>query len=342
MSFEHSVIKLFVGSDIDSTVIADGAALATVLGAIADGEIVVLDQDKKLMYDAAVGTFTYAAGYKGIYIMQGLTKTYDYVDPAGTSHTVRAVRTSDKIDGIHVRKYVKESYLAKAEKAVDVDLTGVTFTEGLDYVIRLVYKDMVEYPGQYTASYRVTAGAAETATTMGDKFAVKVNSHKSARVTAVNAAGVVTLTGKPIPECTSSIEDIDVFTQVDFDVFTHYVDANENWQEIPGISVSVSQQVSPGSGIWEVVRDMEKSFLNGIGERNILMFPVKFGEMKTVVGGQYDLVVFTHDAPYVAPNNQGAEVMPIDTVIAFPSGSGQGTAVTAILDEWVASLPQEV
>jgi hypothetical protein len=58
------------------------------------------------------------------------------------------------------------------------------------------------------------------------------------------------------------------------------------------------------------------------------------------------MLVIEHDAPYVAPNNQGAEVMPIVTVLAFEVQAGGAPAhnqeadVLGVLNSYMASTPK--
>jgi len=340
MSFEQSVIKVFIGKDIDR-VVADGASFATVLGTIAAGEVVVLDKNKS----AIVGATPTVSSTDTIYIVQGMDKTYDYVQPGGAAVTARAIRISDPIKGANVKSYIGDNYAAKAEKQVTVDFTTFTPDPGTEYVVRLVYKDMVEYPGQFTASYRAVAQT-NSAADLADAIADRVTRHKGARVVATAAAGVLTLTAKPIPECTTSVEDVDKFTMVDFDTFVHYVDSDGNWKE-SGAVVTVTQEVTYGIGTWEAIRDQERSYLHGIGARNIMSYPYRYGDPQVVKDAAYDVIVIEHDAPYVAPNNQGAEVMPIVTVIAFQvdpaTGAptlGQEADVLGVLNSWMASTPK--
>jgi len=346
MSFEHSVVKVFIGKDIDR-VVGNGESFATLLGNIVAGEVVVLDKDKS----ALVGGTPTVSTTDTIYIVQGMSDTYTFVPPSGTASTARAIRISDPIKGSNVKTYVGTGYSAKAEKEVTIDFGSVTVAADTEYVVRFVYKDVTEHPGQFTSTYRVTATSGMTGSELSDAFAAAITKHKEARVTASSAAGVLTVTAKPIPDCTTSVEDIDRFSMVDFDVFVTYVDSDGNHRELSDATVSVVQEVDHGNGTWEQVRDLERSYLHLLGVRDVLSFPARFGDPQVVKGAGYDLIMIEHDAPYVAPNNQGAEVTPIATIIAIEIDTATGapdaglsspqeTDLLTVLNSWMASTPK--
>lgn len=95
------------------------------------------------------------------------------------------------------RKYVTSltpngatAYQAPSEASASVDFTGSTFTPSYRYVIRIVYRDIYERPGQFTHTYEAFAGSSDTASTMVAKFVSVINNHKGARVSASTYAGV--------------------------------------------------------------------------------------------------------------------------------------------------------
>ena len=59
------------------------------------------------------------------------------------------------------------AYAAKVESTVSFDWTGVTPVPGYRYVIRLIYKDLYEHPGQFTHTYEHIATATDTIDTIG-------------------------------------------------------------------------------------------------------------------------------------------------------------------------------
>jgi len=330
--------KLLIGKDIsrDAQVVA-GATIVTSVGStgLADGEVVVLDKDFKVL--AAGATI---ADSDIIYICQGTSLTYSYTNEQGTEVTSnRRIILSDPIQGNLVRSYKGISYDAKGEQ-VDTWTLSNTPVVGTEYFVRIVYNDMNEHPGKFTQTYRYIATDALLAT-MVVALNAKINAHSGRRVNSTtNTTTTLVLTGKPIPECTTGLTDIEEFRMVEFESFINYVDSDGNWASL-GASLSRSA-ADYGSGTWEQVRDMEKRALPYRGIHNFTMFPVQLPAVDTVKDETYDFIVIEHDKSYVSPDNQYVKQAPLTTVIAFavPGTGTQETSVLQQLNPWMASLPR--
>ena len=175
----NRVTDLFIGKDIDrSAGVADGEAIvgfADGANALAEGEVVVLDKNLEIM---SVATSAYGTN-DTIYIAQGTANTYD----VGSLTGVREIRISNPIEGGKVRAYKAESFTTKAEQTSSLTLTGLSVVAGTEYIVRLVYKDLIEHPGQFTHTYRHIATAADAAAldTFGASIAAKINAHSGRR-----------------------------------------------------------------------------------------------------------------------------------------------------------------
>lgn len=340
----HRTSKILIGKDIsrDAQVVA-GAGMKTIVAStgMAAGELVVLDKYKKVL--AAGATI---ADSDTIYICEGTSETFDYTNEAGTATTTnRKLIFSDPIQGKHVRSYVGEAYTAKAEQTAAVTLTGMTPVANTEYIVRVVYKDIKEHPGQFTQTYRhvATAASATSVATLVDALVAKINAHSGRRVEATDDTTGITLTGKEISSCCTALTDIDKFSMVEFDVFFLYVDSNGNWQTMASTSTTVTYTgPTYGSGNWEQIRDIEKDCMSNVGPTNRTHFPVLTPTMRTVVDSTYHMIVIEHDVEYRAPNNQGYETRPVTTIIAnvVPSSGTQLTSLLAQLNPWMASTPK--
>lgn len=332
--------KVFIGKDItrDAQVIA-GADIVTISAStgLADGEIVVLDKNKDVL--AAGATI---ADTDTIYICLGVTETFNYTNEAGTGVTgARRLEFSDPIKGAHVVSYSGKAFTVKAEKTAQVTLTGMTPVVGTEYIVRIVYKDIKEHPGQFTQTYRYISTTA-TLDTFGDAVEAKINAHAGRRVEATYTTGtdVLLLTAKEIPQCCTGLTDIDKFSMVDFEVFFDYVDSNGNWVVWPSTSTTVTYSgPTYGQGNWEQVRDLEKAAKGYLGNTNKTHFPILEKDWETVVDETYDTVVIEHNNPYLAPNNQGYETARAATLIIIPytATSNQMDSVLEQLNPWMAS-----
>lgn len=342
------VDKLLIGKDIDRDAqVVDGASLSTVVGStgLADGEVVLLDKNKAVLAAGATVSDT-----DTIFVCQGTSESVSWTDQAGTAKTGRKVLFSDPIEASKVRSFKGASYTAKSEKTASITLTGMTLASGTEYIVRIVYKDIKEHPGQFTQTYRLIATAAQAADVdvFGAAIAAKINAHKGRRVNATytSSTDVLLLTAREIPECCTALTDIDKFDMVDFEVFYTYVDSNGNHQNWVMTSDTITYSGPTfGSGNWEQVRDLEKDQLGHIGITNKTIFPILAPAMNTVVDSYYDLIVIEHDKGYTAPNVQGVEQTPLTTVIALATAStgvnahGQAANIVTRLNSWMASTP---
>jgi len=330
------VDKLLIGKDISRTANliiynADGTVN------LADGEIVVLDKNMKILAAGATITDT-----DTIYIIQGTGDTYNYSDADGTAVTgVRRFICSDPIEGALVRSWKGISYDAKGEQVSTYTDTGMTPVVGTEYLVRVVYKDLKEHPGQFTQTFRYISTTA-TLATFNTAIAAKINTYPGRRVQATESATTVVLTGREIPECCTAVTDIDKFSQVQFDAFFLYVHPTTGvWTQWPSTSTAVvTTQADHGSGNWEQVRDLEKSAKSYRGFTNRTTFPVKEPTTYATVDATYDLLVIESDKSYTS-SDSWVKSAPLTTVVAIPvpSTGTQMTNVLGVLNTWFASCP---
>ncbi len=338
----NRVTNVLIGKDIsrDAQVVA-GAQIDTITKStgLADGEIVVLDENKTVL--AAGATIADSAT---IYIVQATTETFDYTNKAGTAVTGnRRIRMSGPIKGATVKGFKSEAHVVKAEKTATVDITGMTPVVGTEYIVRLRYKDMNEHPAMFTQTYRYVSTTA-TLDTFGDAIAAKINAHTGRRVNATYTSGddTLLLTAREIPECCTRLTDIDRFRMVDFDVVFNYVNSSGNWTVWPSTSTTITYtDATYGQGNWEQVRDQEKDVKGYLGISNLTHFPVIEPDMETVLDETYDTIVIEHEVPYQSPDNQYVKNAPQSTAIFVPytATSNQMDSILLQLNPWMASCP---
>jgi len=305
--------NLFIGKDIDRTVaLAAGEGFDVVSANIAEGEIVVLDKDMKVLADTAT-----SADSDTIYIAEGAADTFNYTNEAGTALTGRHILLSDPIKHSLVRKVAFTANVAKAEATATIPAIADTIEAGTEYVLRLVYKDIENHPGQFTQTYRYIAKSGDTSQTVFDGIRARIANHAGSRVVASGTTTLV-LTGKPIPENTSSLNNIDEFKMVDFDVFFNYVDADGFWTEVGLDSAITLSHATYGVGNWEQIRDLEKVDQGYRGATNRTEFPVILPDFRTVKGASYNSYVVEYDAAYRSPDNSYEKFTSKRVVLALP------------------------
>lgn len=346
------VKKIFIGTDISRTSSAvvfpylNGSSTAQNAAA---GEIFVLDKNKNILGAGA----TYSDS-DTIYIAEVLVGTQTYANEAGTSITAKKVLLSEPINGSLVKKYSGQAYSAKSEQTAILGYVSQTITVGDEYVLRIVYKDVKEHPGQKTHTYRYIAKASGS-DALYTALAALINTDKNARITAtVNSVGsdtdTLTLTAKAIPECTTALTDIDEFRMVSFEVFFYWTDQTNSTYKglgpfsavtINGTDITYAGPTYP-KGSWEVVRDDEKSVLSQqFGVTNRIWFPVKQPSFRTVLSETYDSLTIEHDKSYQSPDTGYTKTTRVETQVFIPNTatSNQMDTVLGKLNTWMASTP---
>ncbi len=330
------VNKILIGKDVDRTTnVTTATTTSTLVANIVEGEIVVLDENKIVL--AAGSTI---ADTDTIFLCEGTGTTYDYTNETGTQVTsARKIIFSDPIEGAKVKTYNGNSYSAKSEQSTVISVNALTTTSGTEYLLRIVYKDLSEHPGQFVHSYRIIATG--TLDTDMASLVTKINGHGGRRVNASYATDTdfLTLAAKAIPESTSSLNDIDEFSMVHFTAFLNYVNSTGNWVEWNTSITDTARDY--GNGIWEQVRDIEKFAQGYKGVFNRIHFPIITPDFRTVKSATYDMLIIEHDKSYQSPDNQYVKQTPLTTVVAIPVPSS-GTQMATLLGQlnpWMASLP---
>lgn len=327
----NRVNKVLIGKDISRTALLTSSTLYTGTNGPADGEVIVLDKDKKL----ATAGITIADS-DTIYIAEATADTYSYVtEYSGTTVTgVRRLILSDPIVGSDVISYKGEAYAAATAQVVTIT-PSLTPVVGTEYVIRIVYTDTREHPGQVTATYRVVCTTATVASLL-DLFVAKINADTHRRVDAVDGTTYMTLTGRVLPyHVTDSVDAIDKYQQVSFKVFL----TSNNFTT--ATTVVYTTPPTPGYGTWQEVRDKEKYAQAYRGVDSEIAWPRRIPSMRVVKDETYDSLVIEHNVPYQSPDNQYVKKTPVTTELYIPNTAttNQMGNVLAVLNPWMASCP---
>jgi len=335
----NRVNKVLIGKDITRTaaltsntlyVIGNGAGAQS--NGPADGEILVLDKNKKLLVAGAT-----VADSDTIYIAECTGDTYNLVTPANSYAvtTIRKFIISDPIVGSDVIGYSGRAYSAAVAQVVTITPT-LTPVIGTEYVLRIVYTDTREHPGQVTATYRHVATSATLATLL-TAINAKINADTHRRVNATGGTTTIVLTGRTLPyDVTDSVDALDAYQQVNFKAFL----LSNNWGTAATPIVYTTAPV-PGTGTWQRVRDAEQAALGYKGVHSKIVFPYQAPAMRVVKDETYDCVVIEHNVPYQSPDNQYVKKAPVTTEVYIPNTAtaNQMTEVLACLNPWMASCP---
>jgi hypothetical protein len=315
------VNKVLIGKNISRTA---SAVLYGASQAAAEGEIFILDKNRNILTSGSTVSDT-----DTIYIAEVLGDTYSYVTETGTSVTgVKKLIVSDPIEGNSVISYTGRSYSAIVEEVVTISSSTFAPVVGTEYVLRVVYTDTYENPGQVTMTYRKVA-TTTSSTDLYTAFVALINKHVERRVNASGTTTVV-LTGRPMPyDRTDDVNAIDEYYQVNFKAFLY----SNNFGDAV---VTYTTRPFPGEGTWQRVRDAEKFALSYRGIMNRTIFPVQMPAMRTVKSTTYNAIVITSNKRYTSPDSYDKHTR-LTTEIYIPVGAGQTVDVLSTLNPWMAS-----
>lgn len=283
------------------------ASFSTV-DALTDGAIALFDENKKILTSTAL-----AAAAKSIYI--GVCEDKENVyDQTGVRSTKPVIRFSMPIQKGSNPTLVVTPSVDRVEDKIVITATKVVPEVGHRYVLRLVYNDIYEAPGQFTHTYEVIAKTTAPGDLIG-AFVKKINKHKEARVTAVASAAVLTLTAKEIPYNEGITLDHG-YTQVSVEAFM--------WTTIPsGLLSNVMYPISnltiaktqgaPGKGNAYIVRDRENAAMGyrGITHRANGIYPYSAPKFRSDLNARYDTITMEWDNKYLSDDNQYIKTTPL-------------------------------
>lgn len=297
----------------------------TNIDALNVGDVALFDQDRKLITTAAA-----AADATSLYIGVAGPK----VDVDGSQKA--NIEFSNEIKRAGHPSVVIGEYTAPVQEKIDITLTSATIVAGNRYVLRIVYKDIYEHPGQFTHTYEVFATSA-TAADLATAFKNKINAHKNRRVTASVSAAVLTLTAmeRDDNEGVNSINDY-LTVNMEATLYTTLPGALlSNYPEsVPGATITKTAG-NPGKGYWKQVRDAEVRYMGYKGIVYTDAYPVIAQERKTVEGAQYDYAIIECQNPYLSNDNQYIKNTPITVEVYCPGLEGS-TIIEAGIKNFIA------
>lgn len=287
----------------------------TNLTALAVGDVALFDENKKLLANA-----NDAAAAKEIYI--GAVKgTVDAVKPDGTIEVIKDIAYSQAIQSDTILNMTVTPFVAAKEDKVVIDFTNVTPVVGHRYVLRLIYTDIVELPGQYTYTEEVIASTENAVDLINSLFA-KINKRTHNRVIAAKTATSLTLTAKTKTD-NEGKDSINEYSQVAFEAVM--------WKTIPGGILSnamleidgltiTKTPGTPGKGNAKIIRDRENAALGYKGITFRTHWPVVKPDLLVDLSTNYDTMTIENDNKYLSPDNQYIKTTPIATELYVTAG----------------------
>lgn len=296
----------------------------TTVDALAKGDVALFDQNKALITTAAdaVNASTVYVGVAG----DNMTITL----PNGNTATKRMVEYSNAIQKASKPSYVMGNYEAPVEEKIEINLTSAKPVIGHRYVLRIVYKDMYEAPGQFTHTYE-TVATSEIAEDLGNALLKKINKHANRRVTATFTNNKLTLTAMPKDD-NEGVYSLNEYSVVSMEASLYVTIPGallSNVPEaVPGATITKTAG-KPGKGYWKQVRDMEVRMLGYKGHVFTDAYPIIEPKRFVTEGATYDYFTIENDNLYLSPDNQYIKTTPLTTEVYVEHAEENETSVFA-------------
>lgn len=280
------------------------------------GDVALFDENRNIIANAA-------AAVKATSVYVGVAKDKVKVSmPNGSVEDKANIEFSNRIDKTSHPSFVIGEYSAPVEDKVVIDLTSASIVTGHRYVIRIVYNDIYEAPGQFTHTYEVYASSDE-ATDLIDAFEKKINAHANRRITVSKSGTTLTLTAMPKTD-NDGVYSISEYTTVSMDVTFYKTIPSalvSNYPEKVSGATITKTQGNPGKGYWKQVRDIEKRMQGYKGHKFTDAYPAVVAPMMVEENATYDYVTIENDNLYLSNDNQYIKTTPLTTEVYVKAGS---------------------
>lgn len=250
--------------------------------------------------------------------------------PDGTSSTKKVVEYSNAIQKASKPSYVMGDYEAPVAEKIEIDLTNARPVIGHRYVLRIVYKDLYEAPGQFTHTYE-TVATSGVANDLGNALLKKINKHANRRVTAEFTDHKLTLTAMPKDD-NEGVYSLNEYSVVSMEASLYVTIPGALLSNVPKAVAGATIKKTagrPGKGFWKQVRDMEVRMLGYKGHVFTDAYPIIEPKRFVTEGATYDYFTIKNDNLYLSPDNQYIKTTPLTTEVYVERAVGNKTSAFA-------------
>lgn len=320
---------------VDSVMIGKKCpASYTIVDALNAGEVALFDENRALIKDQD-DALKASTIYVGV-----CTGDMTVTMPDGTSSTKKVVEYSNAIQKASKPSYVMGDYKAPVAEKIEIDLTSVKPVIGHRYVLRIVYKDLYEAPGQFTHTY-ATVATSEAANDLGNALLKKINKHANRRVTAAFANHKLTLTAMPKDD-NEGVYSLNEYSVVSMEASLYVTIPGALLSNVPEAVAGATIKKTaghPGKGFWKQVRDMEVRMLGYKGHVFTDAYPIIEPKRFVTEGATYDYFTIENDNLYLSPDNQYIKTTPLTTEVYVEHAEENKTSVFAkALDSFITGV----
>lgn len=300
--------------------------------ALSVGDVALFDEN-----GAIISTNAGAAAAKSIKV--GIAKSKISVTmPDGSVASKANIEFSNVISKDHEVKFVKGTYVAPSQDVINIDLSGATIKVGNRYVLRIVYKDLYEHPGQFTHTYEVIA-TATTPATLASAFAAKISKHMNRRVVATVSSAIITLTAMAKDD-NEGVNSISEYTVVNMEASMYETEPASalNFNAPAAIVGAVITKTSgtPGKGYWKQVRDAEVRNMGYKGHVFTGAYPEVAQEKMVDPTKTYDYITVEYYNNYLSSDNQYIKHAPFTLELFVEAGELASSIVENGIKSFIA------
>lgn len=292
--------------------------------ALTAGDVALFDQNRAIIKTAAD-----AAKATSLYIGVAQNKV-KVTMPNGSVADKANIKFGNEIQKNSNPSAVIGEYVAPVQDKIVITLTDATIIAGHRYVLRIVYKDMYEAPGQFTHTYEVFA-ANTTAADLAAAIVKKINKHANRRVNASASAAVITLTAMEKDD-NNGVYSLNEYSVVDMEASLYVtipgaILSNQP-DAIPGATI-VKTPGNPGKGYWKQVRDAEVRYMGYQGHVFTGAYPEVVQDRMVEQDATYDYITVENDNKYLSNDNQYIKTTPLTTELYVKHSTGFASSIVA-------------
>lgn len=296
----------------------------TTADALSAGDVALFDQNRAIIKTAAE-----AAKATSLYIGVAQNKV-KVTMPNGSVADKANIKFGNEIQKNSNPSAVIGEYVAPVQDKIVITLTDATIIAGHRYVLRIVYKDMYEAPGQFTHTYEVFA-ANTTAADLATAIVEKINKHANRRVNASASAAVITLTAMEKDD-NNGVYSLNEYSVVDMEASLYVtipgaILSNQP-DAIPGAKI-VKTPGNPGKGYWKQVRDAEVRYMGYQGHVFTGAYPEVVQDRMVEQDATYDYITVENDNKYLSNDNQYIKTTPLTTELYVKHSAGFASSIVA-------------
>lgn len=296
----------------------------TTADALAVGDVALFDQNRAILKTAAE-----AANATSLYVGVAQNKV-SVTMPDGTVAQKANIKFGNEIKKDSKPSAVIGEYVAPVQDKITITLTDATIVAGHRYVLRMVYKDMYEAPGQFTHTYEVYAASTD-APALAAAIVKKINKHANRRINATVAGAVITLTAMEkddnegvysLSEYSTVSMEASLYVTIPGAILSNYPEA------IPGATIN-KVEGTPGKGYWKQVRDTEVRFMGYQGHVFTGAYPIVEQPRMVEEGAKYNYITIENDNKYLSNDNQYIKTTPLTTEVYVKEAEGFTDSIVA-------------